>query len=612
MKGGMKCMQSFNTLKEKLTTAPVLGYPDFTKPFIVETDASFNGLGAVLSQEQDGIKRVICYASRSLKPPERNDQNYSSTKLELLALKWAVTDKFREYLLGSKFVVFTDNNPLAYLQTTMKLGATEARWAAQLAQFDFEVKYRSGRSNANADALSRKTVHGEEVLAQVLHEQSKTAVLSATLRQVACQYNKQVAVSELAVKSSDEAITALPSLGAEKMKQLQQDDPTIGRFLYFWASKYQPRKRQMMRETKAVRKLLGQWKRITEENGVLYRKVQEFGQPVHQVLLPESLKHQVLEQLHDAAGHQGMERTEALVRHRCYWPELLNDVEKWCKDCERCIMAKAPAQKLKPTMGNFLASRPLEVLAIDFTVLDKASDGRENVLVMTDIFSKFVQAVPTRDQKARTVAKVLVKEWFVRYGVPARIHSDQGRNFESALIKELCKIYGIEKTRTTPYFPEGNGQCERFNRTMHDRLRTLPPEKKTRWPEYLPELVYAYNATTHSSTGYSPFYLMFGFDPKLPIDNLLGIDQKRDDSNIDDWVAGHRERLNHALDQACQHMTKEASDRCKQMNRKSVDTSLPIGRRVFLKKCDQVGRYKIGDNWDPLPFMIVARPNPER
>ena len=137
-----------------LCAAPVLGFADFTRPFRLDIDASFDGLGAVLSQDQGSGRRVIAYASRSLRQNEKNMRNYSSFKLELLGLKWAVTEKFRGYLLGSKCEVMTDNNPLSHLQTA-KLGAIEQRWAAELALFDLEIKYRPGKQNTNADALSR-------------------------------------------------------------------------------------------------------------------------------------------------------------------------------------------------------------------------------------------------------------------------------------------------------------------------------------------------------------------------------------------------------------------------------------------------------------------------
>ena len=172
-------------------------------------------------------------------------------------------------------------------------------------------------------------------------------------------------------------------------------------------------------------------------------------------------------------------------------------------------------------MGHLLATRPLETIAIDFTILEPASDGKENVLVITDVFTKFTQAIPTRDQRATTVADVLQREWFVRYGVPRRIHSDQGRNFESALIHELCELYNITKSHTTAYDPQGNAQCERFNSTMHGLLRSLSPEQKRQWPELLPELVQAYNSTPHASTGFSPHFLLFGEEPQLPVDALL-------------------------------------------------------------------------------------------
>ena len=157
-----ECQEGFDALKHALTTAPVLAYPDYTQPFILETDASLKGLGAVLSQKgKDGEVRVIVYASRSLRPSERSMRDYSSAKIELMALKWSVCEKFKDYLLGSKFTIFTDNNPLVYVKTS-KLGAAQIRWLNELALYNFNIVYRTGRSNLVANALSRRPeVEGE-------------------------------------------------------------------------------------------------------------------------------------------------------------------------------------------------------------------------------------------------------------------------------------------------------------------------------------------------------------------------------------------------------------------------------------------------------------------
>ena len=151
-----ECQEGFDALKHALTTAPVLAYPDYTQPFILETDASLKGLGAVLSQKgKDGEVSIIAYASQSLRPSKRSMRDYSSTKIELMALKWSVCEKFKDYLLGSKFTVFTDNNPLVYVKTS-KLGAAQIRWLSELALYDFDIVYRTGHSNLVADALSRR------------------------------------------------------------------------------------------------------------------------------------------------------------------------------------------------------------------------------------------------------------------------------------------------------------------------------------------------------------------------------------------------------------------------------------------------------------------------
>ena len=316
----------------------------------------------------------------------------------------------------------------------------------------------------------------------------------------------------------------------------------------------------------------------------------------------------VLAALHDNMGHQGLQRTTTLLRQRAYWPGMHDDAKAYIERCTRCHLNRQP--RGKPAMGHLLATRPLEVLAIDFTVLEPSSDGRENVLVMTDVFTKFTQAIPTRDQRAQTVARVLHEEWIVRFGLPQRIHSDQGRNFESHLIRQLCDLYGVEKSRSTPYHPEGNAQCERFNRTMHDLIRSLAPENKRRWPEHLPALMYAYNCTPHASTGVSPNFLLFGQELRLPVDALLATPTE---SAVDplDWIRTHRARLRHAH-QAANRLQREAAARRK----KRADQhgqflrDLCVGDHVYIRSRPTAGRNKCGDIWDSALHVVTRQPHP--
>ena len=634
----------FNKLKHLLTTAPVLGYADFTKPFILETDASNQGLGAVLSQEKNGMRYVVAYASRRLRPSERNMENYSSMKLELLALKWAVTEKFRSYLIGSEFEVYTDNNPLKYLQSA-KLGAVEQRWVSQLASFNFKINYRPGKQNANADALSRKvddTQHTgnipSESVADVLSVLSRTTTLPQAVAEQMRMMTKPVSLeseSDKEVPKEHDAIgylpkqahqlvkesevhdlqpsstVTLPSFSTSDLAELQENDADIKEFYHYWRNGQKPNSLERKELSSNARTLLKQWDRMLIQDGLLYRVSHDSDQKeLRQLVLPSVLKDKVLTSLHNDMGHQGLERTTQLARTRCYWPAMYADTEAWIKSCHRCVLSKMPQPKVRVPMGSLIATRPLEVLAIDFTLLEKSSDGKENVLVMTDIFTKFTHAVPTKDQKASTTVKVLLKEWFQKYGVPQRIHSDQGRNFESQLVQELCKIYQVKKSRTTPYHPAGNGQCERFNRTMHDLLRSLSPVKKKRWTEYLPELVYAYNCTPHSATGYSPYYLLFGRKPQLPVDILLESAHstpKEVGHDANEWLSAHQDRLRYAWEKAGERTQHAAQQRRAKHAERLFAPELSVGDLVYLRK-RVLGRNKIQDAWEPTMYIVDKIP----
>ncbi|KAI3361884.1 hypothetical protein L3Q82_002198 [Scortum barcoo] len=259
-------------------------------------------------------------------------------------------------------------------------------------------------------------------------------------------------------------------------------------------------------------------------------------------------------------------------------------------------------------MGHLWASRPNEILAIDYTTLEPTRNGIENVLVMTDVFSKYTIAVPTRDQRASTVAMVLVSEWFYKFGVPARLHSDQGRNFESSLIQQLCNLYGIAKSRTTPYHPAGNGQCERFNRTLHNLLRALPVSRKRDWNVCLPQVLYCYNSTPHQATGESPFFLMFGQEPRLPVDFLLGRVESPVGGSVHEWVQEHQARLQLAFESA-RNRLQHAADRCKRAHDRHVK-HLPLseGQLVFVRDFSARGPHKTQDRWSSVKYRVLRTP----
>ena len=593
-----QCEDSFEGLKGKLVGAPVLAYADFSLPFILEIDASHSGLGAVLSQDQSGRVRPVAYASRGLRPPERNMSNYSSMKLELLGLKWALTEKFREYLLGQKCIVFTDNNPLSYLSTA-KLGATEQRWAAQLAIFDYELKYRSGKSNGNADALSRQYVARSPPALASNGTPVPVSLQPATV--VGCS----APVSQL-------SIAALPHHSPSELQLLQDSDPDIRAVLAFWRRKERPATAERHRLSPSALSLLRQWDRLVDKDGVLYRQTfrPDGGEEVLQLILPTQLKSMVLTQLHQDHGHQGVERTSQLVRQRCYWPGMFSEIKHWCQECERCQVSKVTQPVAHSFMGHLLASRPNEILAIDFTLLEPASNGVENVMVMTDVFSKYTLAIPTRDQRASTVAQVLVTEWFYKFGVPSRIHSDQGRNFESILIQQLCSIYGVTKSRTTPYHPAGNGQCERFNRTLHNLLRALPTSRKRDWTSCLPQVVFCYNTTPHQSTGESPYFLLFGQDPRLPVDFLLGRVHEPASGTVSDWILEHQTRLRLAFEGAQERLATAAARRQEHHNRRVKIAPLQEGQLVYVRDHGIRGRQKIQDLWKSEIHQVLKVPKP--
>lgn len=172
----------------------------------------------------------------------------------------------------------------------------------------------------------------------------------------------------------------------------------------------------------------------------------------------------VFKALHDDLGHQGRDRTTSLFKQRFFWSGMDTFIEDNVRNCPRCTLRKTHSS-LAPLV-NIASSAPMEIVCIDFLSLERSKGGFEHIMVVTDHFTRYAQAYPTKNQTAKTTAKVLFEQFIVHYGFPSRIHSDQGANFESGLIKELCNLGGINKSHTTPYHAMGNGMTERFNQTI--------------------------------------------------------------------------------------------------------------------------------------------------
>ena len=193
---------------------------------------------------------------------------------------------------------------------------------------------------------------------------------------------------------------------------------------------------------------------------------------------------------------------------------------------------------------------PMELVCIDFLSIEPDNRGVKDVLVITDHYTKYALAIPTRNQTAKVVAETLWQNLIFQYGWPRRIHSDQGRDFESKVMAELCKMGGIVKSRTSTYHPQGN-PVERYNKTLLDMWGTLQQSQKSEWLKYVLPLTHAYNCIINDSTGYSPYYLMFGRHPRLPIDVIFGVDpDARRIRHPVQYVNDLKARLKHAFELA--------------------------------------------------------------
>ncbi|KAI7804787.1 hypothetical protein IRJ41_020325 [Triplophysa rosa] len=402
---------------------------------------------------------------------------------------------------------------------------------------------------------------------------------------------------------NNNGLPVIPHLSEEGLADQQRADPELRDVLECLESGEKPLARTSQSPTMAV--WIREWNKLEVKNGVLYRKRMDKGREISQLVLPNDLRETVLTSLHDDMGHLGLDRTLDLLRSRFYWPKMAAAVETKVKTCERCILRKALPQRAAPLM-NIQTSRPLELVCMDFLTVEPDNSNTKDILVITDHFTKYAIAIPTKDQKARTVARCLWDHFLLHYGFPERLHSDQGPDFESRTIQELCKVAGIRKVRTTPYHPRGN-PVERFNRTLLQMLGTLENDKKAHWKEFVKPLVHAYNCTKNDVTGYSPYEMMFGRQPRLPVDLAFGLPVNDSTQSHSQYVKTLKERLQESYQLATRNALKVAGRNKKRFDKRVVASVLDIGDRILVRNVRLRGKHKIADKWEPDVYVVLRK-----
>ena len=423
-----ECQSAFEGLKNRLVSSPILAHPDFSKTFILDTDASNEAIGAVLSQEIDGKERPIAFVSRTLTKPERR---YCITRKELLAIVFFVKH-FKHYLYGKQFIVRTDHGSLRWLLNFKNPEGQLARCLQVLSSYEMTIVHRPGRQHRNADALS----HMPCTQCGFDPNWENTENLAQHVRNI--QERKTQEVDEKGVSISE--------------KQQSDKDLTLIRK---WVEKgEQPELKEITGESITVKSVWAQFDQLTIIDDVLVRQLEGLKTRL-QVLVPMTERRTILSHYHDnrTSAHIGLRKTLAKIRQGYYWPGLQKGVKLYVAGCSFCSQTKPPNKMKRAPMQIVETGFPMERIAMDILCeLPETSGGNKHILVISDYYTKWTECFTMPNMETKTVAKLLV-----RFGTPYVIHTDQGVQFESNLFQEVCRLLQIQKTQTTPYPPQSYG-----------------------------------------------------------------------------------------------------------------------------------------------------------
>uniref|UniRef100_A0A146L2U0 RNA-directed DNA polymerase n=1 Tax=Lygus hesperus TaxID=30085 RepID=A0A146L2U0_LYGHE len=548
----IKCFEQCKTL---LTNDPVLKYPDFEKPFILNTDASGVALGAVLSQKFDNEIHPIAYASRTLSDTERK---LSTIERELLACVWAC-QYFRPYLYGRKFTLETDHQPLQWLHSLKEPNSKLFRWKLRLEEFNFEIKYKKGKHNANADALSRieintkefiespeetspsmivnldqepenldcETIHsdkeGKDIGKIPIKDNAVNHSKNQIIIQVGEQFNTEVKIEKLFKNEKTRITVKFPQRNIEDEITkflIEHINPKTSYGLYFETDIYtlfatvfmEKFKTSEIKLTRHTEKLLDIEDPNDRINIILYNHRQE-------------------------RFHRGINETYQHIKRTYFWPNLKEQITNVINRCELCLKCKYERKPLKPAFNiTYTPSKPFETVHIDTLTIEK-----QKFLTVIDKFSKYAQAYPLKSLTSVEITRKLLT-FISHHGNPLEIIMDNGNEFSSSIIKEFLNVQNIQIHYTSTQNPNSNSPIERFHSTIIELIRLMSESdefKNTSIKEKFKYAIISYNNSIHTSTGLTPYEIINGtFGSKTPIPP--DIETKL--TNI--YISEHKDRVN--------------------------------------------------------------------
>ena len=547
---GPEQQTAFETLKDRLIKYPVLAPPLPEGKYIIDTDASDFAMGAVLQQEQHGTVRVIAYASKTFDAAERQ---YCTTRKELAAVIYALKE-FRHYVLdGVHFLLRTDHGALTSLFRTPVPIQQQARYLIFLADYNFDIQHRAGSQHGNSDGLSRRPcgskkctrddceVNDEQLGGPKLNQRSD---LRETRRTGPLRSGKSYQKDRVTTGPNPVSVDPPPDSGilqgsnlVDKRKELetldlpwsdirqeQEKDPTLQKV--FELLKDPDPTTDVNEFGMGVVHLWSQRKSLTIINGVLHRNFESAEGLIlyQQILVPGPLRKRFLYWVHGdpTSGHFGIQKTTDKLQQYAYWSGWRKDVELFVRRCDMCCRYRKGPTRPQGPMKNGVGLAPFQKFHIDLTGPHRRSAGG-HVYLLTSIccFTKYLIAVPLRDKSALTVANALLKIFYLIYGaVELQVH-DNGPEFVNSILFHLSNMLGVQDLCSTAYRPVANAAIERVHRTINAVFAKTIKDHQRDWHEQAKYVCFAYNTAKHTSTTFSPFFLVFLRESRVGIDLFL-------------------------------------------------------------------------------------------